>query len=540
MNFMNGIGYVLRDYQLEIINSVISNIVNNNKMQTILLPNAGGKTSLSFILAIMFNEQGKRVMYYTDENLDPHYAADVIRTGIKRFNGIDFGNTENIKKCYDTHYDIIITDAIRAVFSADVLNDFSNNVRNADIDRIDSLGDMASVTQKSLRGLYFLQKMVERDDSFVISFDLNEMEDIGYAPIIASPHVLTYKMSREQQIEYGWEYGWSCANEYDVVLKKKMQVIAKQERTGAEIHRYDATLDLLLEKIDTSSALIEAKLDKLQNDISKLQNDVSQILSTVNEMNETVKNSKNIMSLYFSVHDEDDLEANLFISKIVDKMTSELSDKLAYFESQKKYQQVRKLVMVRLGDEAWGKLDSESQKFLATAKFMFMENMDLSEDIDYSGICLLSSKAFEVELSKRFVTEYEKYLSYKGFAESRWPKGIMVYNKRRGCYEKMRIEDFTLGSCPYIVGILGNDNDKRINQQQFEMYCKERLFKSLPQQEIRKKIKEFDGYIKNVKDNYRNPAAHKSTMTMSEASDCLDYILEIERVLKIMLEQFAF
>lgn len=49
----------------------------------------------------------------------------------------------------------------------------------------------------------------------------------------------------------------------------------------------------------------------------------------------------------------------------------------------------------------------------------------------------------------------------------------------------------------------------------------------------------MDG-IRHVKNSYRNPAAHKNIMTMSEASECLDYILEIERVVKIMLEQFSF
>ena len=72
------------------------------------------------------------------------------------------------------------------------------------------------------------------------------------------------------------------------------------------------------------------------------------------------------------------------------------------------------------------------------------------------------------------------------------------------------------------------------------MYCKEKLMKKLSASELGLKIKEFAGYVRCVKDNYRNPAAHKNTMSMSEASECLVYFLEIERVLKIMLEQFDF
>ena len=53
-------------------------------------------------------------------------------------------------------------------------------------------------------------------------------------------------------------------------------------------------------------------------------------------------------------------------------------------------------------------------------------------------------------------------------------------------------------------------------------------------------INELDKEIKIVKDNFRNPAAHKNSISMLKASACIDYILEIERVLKYMLEMFNF
>lgn len=53
-------------------------------------------------------------------------------------------------------------------------------------------------------------------------------------------------------------------------------------------------------------------------------------------------------------------------------------------------------------------------------------------------------------------------------------------------------------------------------------------------------INKLDKEIKIIKDNFRNPAAHKNSISMLEASACIDYILEIERVLKYMLEMFNF
>lgn len=529
MDFMKGIGYSLRDYQVQIINDIQENIASGRRMQTILLPNAGGKTTLSYILSIMFTERGKRVLYFTSEGSDKWYASHAIRTEIERFSKVDFGDTRNIKKLCDNHYDIVITDAIYWMFSSDVLEDFNSKIKEADVRELEARDENLSTAQQSLIGLHYLQEMIERDNSFVISFDLDKIEDIGYAPIISAPHVLTFKMSREQQIEYGY----ACADEYENISKKKMQVIEEQGAAGPDVKKYDSALDLILEKLDGGFSILGAKIDNLQND-------VTQILSVVNELNETVNANKGVLGLYFSVHDEDDLESDLFVSKLVEKMTSEMLGKISKFESQEKYQKILKLVMVRLGEDAWNKLDLESQKFLVTAKFMFMENMNLAEEIDYSSICLLSSKAFEVELAKRLVTEYEAYLISKKIPESKWPKGLLVFNKRKGSYERMKVEDFTLGSCPYIMGVLGNEAERKINRQSFEMYCKDQLMKKISSNEMTSKIREFDGYIRCVKDNYRNPAAHKTTMSMSEASECLDYILEIERVLKIMLEQFAF
>lgn len=498
-------------------------------MQTILLPNAGGKTTLSFILSIMFTETGKKVLYFTSGGIDKWYASQAIITDIKRFSKADFGNYKNISKLYDNHYDIVITDAIHWSFSKDVLEDFYRKIKDANDSELKTRGNSLSTAQQELIGLHYLQEMIERDNSYVISFDLDKIEDIGYAPIISAPHVLTFKMSREQQIEYGY----ACADEYENISKRKMQAIEEQGVAGPDVRKYDSALNLILDKLDVGISILGAKIDNLQNDVTK-------ILMVVNKLNETVNINKGVLGLYFSVHDEDDLESDLFVTKFVEKMTSEMLGEIAKFESQVKYQKILKLVMVRLGEDAWNKLGPESKKFLVTAKLMFMENMGLEEEIDYSSICLLSSKAFEVELAKRLVTEYETYLVSKRIPENRWPSALLAYNKRKGSYEHMKVEDFTLGSCPYIMGVLGSESERKTNQRFFETYCKERLMKNLSSAEISSKIREFAGYIRCVKDNYRNPAAHKTAMSMSEASECLDYILEIERVLRIMLEQFAF
>ena len=60
------------------------------------------------------------------------------------------------------------------------------------------------------------------------------------------------------------------------------------------------------------------------------------------------------------------------------------------------------------------------------------------------------------------MTEYEMFLTAKNVPESKWRKGIMIYNKNNNSYERMKVGDFTLGSCQYIMGILGSESDKKI------------------------------------------------------------------------------
>ena len=37
--------------------------------------------------------------------------------------------------------------------------------------------------------------------------------------------------------------------------------------------------------------------------------------------------------------------------------------------------------------------------------------------------------------------------------------------------------------------------------------------------------------IDKVRENYRNPAAHKSKMNSDKAKDCLNYLIDVERIL---------
>lgn len=354
MRTVQGMDINLRFYQGEIISSVCKLIENGNRMQTVLLPNTGGKTMLSFILSIAFSEEGKTVLYYTDVEMTKSYAANSLGIDIKRLRGVDFGNPHNIRSLYNNNYDIVITDAIHSIYDYEVLRDFGNRIRQVNVNKTP-----CSQGEKHLIALHYLQEMIERDSSYVISFELNKIEEIGYVPIIDVPNVMAYKMSREAQLVYGLK----CADEFDSVSKKKMQVISEHGTSGAAVKQLSDQQNFILEKLDNGLSAIEIKLDKLQED-------VSQVLTIVRETNETVQSSKDVLSIYYSIHGVDDYEAELFTSKVLDKMTEELLGRFTNLENQKKYHCINKLVLTRLGENAWSKLNPESKKFLVTAKLI--------------------------------------------------------------------------------------------------------------------------------------------------------------------------
>ena len=81
-----------------------------------------------------------------------------------------------------------------------------------------------------------------------------------------------------------------------------------------------------------------------------------------------------------------------------------------------------------------------------------MIKMPNKDKIDYSGVCLLVTKALEIETTKRFFTEYKNYLSKEVGTIQSWPK--VLKKKERGHYvdKELPESEFTLGSVVPVVG----------------------------------------------------------------------------------------
>lgn len=507
----------LRPYQIDAINRVNENLSLGKKVQYVLLPKGSGKSVIACNIIKSFIESGKNVLVLftrkdelvqfkyvlTTFNLSQEYVKLLTVQKLYRLNKLD--DDPDLK---NDNFQLIISFSNTFLF---------NNHKKTYIE--------TTLFEKTVN------ELSDKNNASIIYFEQSPIsENIENIPLLSTS--CTYYLSNQQ---FAKEFNASFIEERnrfekDKALSVQENNVEKKEQNNEII----AAIEELAKKIDANHSETTSKLESLQFD-------VKEILNIVKQINDATQNYKDILHTYYELHSEENTESDIFTSRIITKLVNEISKQLPKIQNDNQYNNAKKLVEIRLSN-VLVKMNEESKKFLITAKFLFLENMDLENNIDYSSICLLSSKAFEVELSKRLVSSYQSFLEKKGIQFENWPSS-MIYSYKKGneiINEKLSVTNFSLGSCPYIMGILGKQDVKDYNQKLFIQFCNESLMSGKSKEEIDSIIKKIDNYIRYVKDNFRNPAAHKQTMTISDATNCLDYILEVEKVLRDTLECFNY
>ena len=226
------------------------------------------------------------------------------------------------------------------------------------------------------------------------------------------------------------------------------------------------------------------------------------------------------------------------VSRLTQNAISKQDEK--YFESH---------LRSRLTDEVWEKLDEKSKTFLITAKSNFesMAKMENSDSLDYSGVCLLVTKALEVEVTKRFFSCYKTFLTRKYSSVSQWP--YILRQKKHGQVTTSIINDneFTLGSVVPVIGMKrdydsnGNIVSYSVNhggtRYEFIRYAQGELFKFSDKRRVEAALEKDYRFIEKVRLDYRNPSAHRDRLTITSAKACLEYVIDVQRMLKEMLSE---
>ncbi|MFV0636970.1 hypothetical protein [Mitsuokella sp. WILCCON 0060] len=356
---------------------------------------------------------------------------------------------------------------------------------------------------------------------------------------------------------------------------KREQLHEVERRCKLEFYHYCGSLSapkqLFLEKAREQDSFVLA--DRLQEAIAELRKvfleglqDVKQNVQTMHvEMNTrfdavdaalldvkgTLANmSGDIRRLqqeterYLAAEEDDPEGREKILQDFTDQLTSRLLDS-SLLRSHDLCAREQEILEERFGDN-WQRLKPESQRFLITARVLFSQMEAVSDQLDYSGVCILMLKALECELHQRFFCDYRDFMESKHpFSQqaAAWPS-VLCYHDRQGRWHQLAEERFTLGSVPYFCNIRVpehiSDKANEHDRDCLLAYAKEKLFsRGLTEKQIWQDLTQIGRDAERVTKRYRNRAAHVDALQHKEARECMDFLLDVQQVMVWMMKEFA-
>jgi hypothetical protein len=236
---------------------------------------------------------------------------------------------------------------------------------------------------------------------------------------------------------------------------------------------------------------------------------------------------------------QSDAEVDRLLHAYTEECTNRIVKTIEINQEEQSYKLEKRKLVASLGEQAWDKLDEASRSFLISAKVMFNNLILLDDSLDYSGVCLLVTKALEVELNNRFCKRYLSYLQEcYGENYSEYPTALIG---PKGT--PLPLEKFTMGSYAFILCGLKKKGDtekqQRKNKKRLMEYTSQCILKGLSREEIEKKLCFFASNIEDIRHRFRNPAAHTNTIRRCDAEDCFSIVLDVEKLLKKMMDSFV-
>ena len=309
--------------------------------------------------------------------------------------------------------------------------------------------------------------------------------------------------------------------------EQKEFAFAMEEYKKIMLEVVDERTTKILDSIADSTKVLSAKIDRMSEILERLETQINAYQALV----------QNQIDLAVS---EDEIERiiHAYTNTCVDRIVSEIDSKY----STKLYENEKEKLIISLGEKAWQKLSAESQNFLISAKVSYHYLLNIQNAVDYSGVCLLVTKAVEVEMKKRFYTDYVTYLrtTYPGTSNySKYPKALL--NKFG---KPIKAKEFTLGKVAFaLCAKFSNDMnaaDKNHHRQRLADYAKTNLLAGKSDQDIIDLLESYGDAIADLTDEFRNKAAHTNELQRVNAQLCFDLVLDVEKLLKRMLDAFAY
>lgn len=206
----------------------------------------------------------------------------------------------------------------------------------------------------------------------------------------------------------------------------------------------------------------------------------------------------------------------------------------------------------QLFDPIWDRLDPRTQRELFSAKmsYQLLTQKECGNDIDFSGVCTLASKAMEVECEKYFYKRFQQYIFEQTPEKRRDAQFVEALSLTPEAEKQSKQRGgFTLGSVQHILKPRYDREKGELEPYKRYMavltsYARERLFSPgvgadlMDDQQIQNVLWKYVAYVNTVKNRYRNPSVHKELVSQQSALSCLDYVVDVEKKLKEMVSAF--
>lgn len=318
--------------------------------------------------------------------------------------------------------------------------------------------------------------------------------------------------------EFRDRYLNSESNQKEETAQKEYTPNFNQEEILNDLNRQNREIKRILEMMNETVEKMDEKLDTIIGQLDLVQSHTEKLMKTAVTEDE--------IDRIIEVHTTQCVES------IIEHQKNMVMNENYHVEK-------RNLVEL-FGLDSWKKLSEDSKTFLITSKFMYNHLSQLNENFDYSGICVLITKALEVEIFKRFFTDFLKYLNEKYHNDySRYHTALLHRN-----FKPLFPERFTMGNIAYVLCYkqkrTDTENEKVNNRIILLEYCKDRLFSNYSEKEILSTLNYYGEKIELIKDKFRNPSAHRDQIKRVDAGECIDLIIDVEKLLKQMLDSFDY
>jgi len=302
------------------------------------------------------------------------------------------------------------------------------------------------------------------------------------------------------------------------IEKKSIEEMSLTDRMLLETAtRYDEIL--------ASLNRIEGKVDDIAEKIESLSKQISGYQSLVDKQLDMAVSSE-----------EEERIIHAFSEECAERIIGEVDAK----GTNREYNTELQKLILSFGEPAWNKMEESTRTFLVSSKVIFNNLIGLHDIVDYSGVCLLVTKALEVEMGKRFCKNFLAYLKEKYPGRSNHVQFPTVLLDKYG--KPIKPKHFTLGSVAYVLCYLKASDltveQDENNQAKLLEYAKDKLFAGKTDDEIMSILADYAESVEEVKNDYRNPSAHTNELRRVDAEQCFALVLDVEKLMKRMLDSF--